>query len=488
MYYNLKRAVRANVILVWGFAAILSMTAYLNAGPAYAIKAFIATFSASAFATLLYFLPLPLNFKAEAVILLPFLASIGMSVINGGVARFFNIYILALIMQALYFDFKKMLVFGISSSVLLTALYTVNPNFLLEAGMGIGEFIPRIGVFICSFIVLALLSKWGHGAVVSAQTATVESSRALDDIKVMVQQNEMTAKAIMALSESASGDVTRQKEGSERIYAAIVSLNQQIVRASDNMTATDQTMQASGAQVTKTFEIMLQLSEEFQGLRQTIQESVAALNDMGSQFGVIDETVMESYHAVNLLNEKTQEIYQFLDGIAAISEQTNLLALNASIEAARAGEHGRGFAIVAEEIRKLSEESSHFAQGIRGITQGFVVNTTSALKHAELGKAAIANGNVSMQTLGGGFDTMQRHFTEVDSTLAEEANYIEMIHNQFDTVKSKLADLSDILLQNRREFDAISEITKSQMDVAKETEKAIKAINAASDQLKRTGA
>jgi methyl-accepting chemotaxis protein len=250
----------------------------------------------------------------------------------------------------------------------------------------------------------------------------------------------------------------------------------------------DQTMQISGDQVVKTFNIMRQLSEAFQALRQTIQDSVSALENVGSQFVVIDETVKASYEAVNALHEKTQEIYAFLDGITAISEQTNLLALNASIEAARAGEHGRGFAIVAEEIRKLSEESSRFAQGIRDITQGFVINTTSALDHAKQGKAAIEHGNASMKTLDNGFVTMQSSFTAVNATLAEEANYIEQIHNQFDSVKVSLADLSEILMHNRQQFDSISETAKDQLAVAKETENVIGAIKTASAQLKKTGA
>ncbi|MDD5934548.1 MAG: methyl-accepting chemotaxis protein [Clostridiales bacterium] len=78
----------------------------------------------------------------------------------------------------------------------------------------------------------------------------------------------------------------------------------------------------------------------------------------------ISECTIESIQNVNQLGEKSKSIMAVIDTINSIAKQTNLLALNASIEAARAGEAGRGFSVVADEIRKLAQQSTEAAEDI----------------------------------------------------------------------------------------------------------------------------
>lgn len=174
-----------------------------------------------------------------------------------------------------------------------------------------------------------------------------------------------------------------------------------------------------------------------------ISDSIQVVHSLIEGLHKIANTNQDSIQLVKSLEKNANEISTITEVVGEIAEQTNLLALNASIEAARAGEHGLGFAVVANEVRKLADESSQAVQNITNLIEQMqkgvqnVVNQIS--QQVELASKESQKGEETKNTLSSVSDSVSHMISSIEAInqlVEEQVSYIKETMEEAGNVSS----------------------------------------------------
>ena len=191
-----------------------------------------------------------------------------------------------------------------------------------------------------------------------------------------------------------------------------------------------------------------------------------AAERVAESIGKVSQETLRSAEESKGLGDRAREIQGFVDRIGGIADQTNLLALNAAIEAARAGEAGRRFAVVAEEVRKLAEESNDAAKRIAElaglITRDLDKVVASSVTSAEHSKESSALAEDTKNTIGGMMNLLSRislatqDLAAVSEEQAASSEEIAGAVQNISTQVSAAAASSDMVREQMAEVSAAS--------------------------------
>ena len=227
---------------------------------------------------------------------------------------------------------------------------------------------------------------------------------------------DLTSRIEVSVEKAAQGDFSYElnNDGLEGEFAVTIDMvksginamqeahTQQIqIRFNSEVRSIGDVRKGLGLIQNETSDLIKDLTNVLGATEQTSELATNSLNqleDILAKMQHLDEEIQETSHTIMVLNDMSNEITSIVELIKDIAEQTNLLALNAAIEAARAGEHGRGFAVVADEVRKLAERTQKATSEIGVSINSMKQETNSIVEKADT--MTSVSSDVSSAVLG----------------------------------------------------------------------------------------
>jgi len=233
-------------------------------------------------------------------------------------------------------------------------------------------------------------------------------SRLIQEISSAAEQMASSSQQLTASAEQSAQAATQVAESTT--YVADSSSTQ--LKLIEHTASIVNEMSNGIGTVTKNIQTV---SDSSKKTSNTALEGTTAIKITIEQMTRIGEKTENAAEVINALKVYSTEIDKIVGMISAIADQTNLLALNAAIEAARAGDAGRGFSVVAEEVRKLAEQSAQSTKEITDLIKNVQINTEKAVSYMDENKKEVQSGQKFANSAGEKFDNIFTMITEIET-------------------------------------------------------------------------
>ncbi|HZG17764.1 MAG TPA: methyl-accepting chemotaxis protein [Candidatus Bathyarchaeia archaeon] len=272
-------------------------------------------------------------------------------------------------------------------------------------------------------------------------------NRMTEQLKEAMGNVVMNSQIVASTSEQLTASAEQTSKATEHIAEAISEI---AIGAGEQVSTT-----------AKSSEVVANMSHEMDEITQRIQSVTRSSVDaqqkavegndvvqtaMG-QMNLIHDQMGVTAGIVNQLGAKSKQIDNIISLITSISSQTNLLALNAAIEAARAGEHGRGFAVVADEVRKLAEQSNDAAEQVRAIINEIQKDTEQAMGAMDDGTSVLQDGIRLVNQTGTTFTDILKAIEQLSAQTREVASRVEDVNGGMQHMVQTIEAVSHIAAQ-----------------------------------------
>ncbi|WP_029317187.1 methyl-accepting chemotaxis protein TlpC [Bacillus subtilis] len=371
-----------------------------------------------------------------------------------------NQSILASLTQSLFTQFAIVLVIVIIVSVILVLVFTRKINKRLNALKSAFESAGN------GDMTIELSDKTGD----ELSELSVYYNKMRMKLNDTIQTVQQSALQLASASQQLSAGAEETNQASEKITEAV----QQIANgAQDQITRienSESSLKQASADIRDISANTAAISDKGQLAQSKADIGQKEIANVQAQMDAIHQSIQKSGEIIHQLDGRSKQIEQILSVITQIADQTNLLALNAAIEAARAGEQGKGFAVVADEVRKLAEESQQSAGQISKLIIEIQKDMNRSARSVEHVKTEAAEGVTMIQRTRDAFKEIAAATGEISAEIsdlsASVTNISASAHQINDSFAANTADIKESTKNTRQaaalteeQFAAMEEIT-----------------------------
>ena len=298
------------------------------------------------------------------------------------------------------------------------------------------------GVFVLSIVVMFVIFRSLKGLEDVKKAMELLENGDLT-VSVQVKQKDEVGRIVTAYErarEKVAEAVKKIQRSAEEVDRSAESLEESARQASIAATNTAATVSEIAAQAGQMAESFKTVAKEAREAGQKAEEGLVLAGTVNKKMDELTDVTRSMGNLMSALKTKIDGISRVTETIKEIAEQTNLLALNAAIEAARAGEAGKGFAVVADEVRKLAEGSARAAKEIRETAEEIVREVSVASESVQAGVKAVTEGAEATGQASRAFAELSESARSLAVKIGEMASVIDRVNEAVQNVAAAVEE------------------------------------------------